>query len=748
MSAFEGVRVLDCTQGLAGPLASMLLADFGAEVLKVEPPEGDRARDDPGYLVWNRNKRRLALDLGSPADRQRLEPLLAAADIAFFDHAPSRLTALGLAAGEVMSRHPRLVHVWTPPYGVTGRWSELPAHHASLTGMTGSAFRQGAYADQPVWHVAQIAHHTQGVMAASAAGAALIQRDALGRGRSLVVSGFHAMAETSSPMAIIGTPPMPRGRPLGGAPNYRLYQCGDGEWLFLATLFARFFQSAMEVLGLEHLPAGMDVAPAIQAVLLTRPRAHWLELFREHDVPAGPVGRREDFLKSEIITANGLRAELAHPGLGAVEMVGAPATLHETPAAVRALMTDATQADIDSFVRPRPSAEPLEQPAGPPLSGVKVLDLGSVIAGAYAATILANLGADVVKVESREGDPFRYAPSFINFNRGKRGLGIDLKSPEGRETFIDMARSADVVIDNYRLGVRRRLGIDYDVLAQVNPRLVSLSINTYGSKGSEAHLPGFDPLLQARSGLMAAQGGDGEPVFHAIPVNDVATAAMGAFAVIAALHARQRTGCGQNVETSLAAQAALYQSGDLVDYEGRPPRRQGARDCIGFAALDRFYQARGGWLTLACTRPAHFAALARALGHPDWIDRWGGAAALSEPRNGELADAIEAAFAQIGRDEVLETLFEAGVPVAPVLRGEEALRCDFLWDNHCYELRAHPIEGELIASQGFAAFDGETLRFERLEPGIGEDSVEVLTDYGAAPERIAELARAGVIFGS
>ena len=285
-----------------------------------------------------------------------------------------------------------------------------------------------------------------------------------------------------------------------------------------------------------------------------------------------------------------------------------------------------------------------------------MLDLGSVIAGTYAGAILANFGADVVKVESQEGDAFRYAMGFINYNRGKRGLGLDLKTAAGQELFHDLARQADVVLDNFRLGVRERLGIDYAALAPLNPRLISCSINTYGSRGRDAGLPGFDPLLQARSGLMWAQGGDGErgddeggdgePVFHAIPVNDVATAAMGAFAIIAALHARELTGRGQDTETSLAAQSALYQSGDLTWYEGRPPLAQGGRDCVGFTALDRFHRCADGWLTLAVTTTKQFDDLTRALEHPEWAERWSGAVALAEPRDGELAAEVARALAE------------------------------------------------------------------------------------------------------
>ena len=747
MSAFGGIRVLDCTQGLPGPLASMLLADFGAQVLKLEPPQGDRARGQPGYLTWNRNKKRLTLDVASAAERERLDRLLAAADIAVFDHSPRDIEALELDGETLTRRHPRLIHLWTPPYGTTGRWSELPAHHATLTGLTGSAFRQGAYADQPVWHVAQIIHHAQGVMAASAAGAALIQRGAEGRGRAVTVSGLHASAETCCPVSHVGLPGIGRGHPLGGSVSYRLYRCGDGEWLFLATLFAHFFQRAIRALDLEHTSPSVDIGAAIQARLASGPRAHWLALFRDHDVPAGAVDHREQFLDSEIIRANELVAELDYPEHGPVRMVGVPARLHETPGSVRHPILPATDADLAAFTAPRASPQQPQARSGPPLAGIRVLDLGSVIAGTYAATILANFGADVVKVESQDGDPFRFALAFVNYNRGKRGLGLDLKAPAGKALFLDLARQADVVVDNFRLGVRERLGIDYAALAPLNPRLVSCSINTYGSRGPDARLPGFDPLLQARSGLMWAQGGDaGEPVFHAIAVNDVATAAMGAFAVIAALHARETTGRGQNCETSLAAQGAFFQSGDLTSYAGRPPLAKGGRDCVGFSALERFHRCADGWITLAATTAKYFGDLARALDRPQWTQRWDAAAALAEPRDGELAAELAAAFAALGRDAAVDLLCDAGVPAAPVLRGEAVQRADYFWDNRYFELRSHPQEGELVTSRGFADFDGAPLRFERLHPELGEHGVEVLQEYGVPRERIVELAREQVIF--
>ena len=748
MSAFDGIRVLDGSQGLSGPMATMLLADFGAEVLKLEPPGGDRARAQPGYIAWNRNKHRLTLDLANRNDREQLDALLPAADVVVFDHGPSALAALGLDAATLTAANPRLIHLWVPPYGTTGAWSDLPAHHASLTGLSGAAFRQGSYADQPVWYVAPLVQYAQATLAAAAAGAALLERSSSGLGQAVVVSGLHAMAETGCPLSALGGEPRGGGHPLGGGASYRLYQCGDGQWLFLGTLFSNFFANALEALDLAGAEV-WDIGAAIQDRLLTGSRDHWLALFREHEAPAGPVDQRGDWLKSDIAAANALAVTLDHPTLGPVEMPGVLAKLDLTPGSVRHFAQEATPERLAAFAAPRPpSPAARSKRRALPLAGVKVLDLGTVVAGAYAAAILANFGADVVKVEPAEGDPFRSGgPGFINYNRGKRGLGVNLKAPAGRQLFLDLARSADVVLDNYRLGVRERLGIDYAALKAVNPRIISCSANTYGSKGADARLPGFDPLLQARGGMMAAQGGeDSEPVFHTIPINDVATAALTAFAIIAALNAREITGAGQNVETSLAAATTLYQFGELTAYEGRPPNPPGSRDCTGFTALDRYYRCQDGWLTLACANAAQFDALATALGRPDWLERWDAAAALAESRDGALAAEIAAALGARRRDEAIDALTAAGLATLPVMRDDEVQRTEFFWENGYFELHAHPYYGELVASRGFAEFNGAPARFDRLHPELGEHGVEVLTDYGIPRERIIELARARVIF--
>ena len=746
--AFANVRIVDTAQGLAGSVAAMLLADHGAEVLKIQPP-GTSESWSPRRLGADRNKRSLTLDLTRAKDRKRLESLLATTDVLVSDGGPLHRDRLGLQGAALTGRHPRLITLWTPPFGPTGEWSELPPHHAMLTGLTGASMRQGAWTDQPIWHVAQIAHYAQAVLGASAVGAALFARHASGAGQTVTVSGFHAMAQVACPIAEPGAGALGRALPTGSSPSYRLYRCGDDRWLFLGALFSHFFTRAAQALELKG-PEIYDPGAAIASRLASAPRDHWLELFRAHDVPAGPVEDRDDWLKHEICRANELCVQLNHPDVGTIRMPGVTARLEATPGAVRHLLQTCDEADLTAFSSPRPaqsSPATAGQPPARPLEGVRVLDLGTVIAGTYAASILANFGADVVKIEPPEGDPFRFAMTgFINYNRGKRGLGLDLKAPAGRKAFLDMAAKADVVLDNYRLGVRERLGIDHAAVRAVNPRLISCSANTYGSRGDHARLPGFDPLIQAQSGLMAAQGGDSAPVFHTIPVNDVATAALTAFAVIAALHARASTGEGQVVETSLAAASTLFQFEDLVAYNGRPKAQIGCRDCPGFSALDRYYSASDGWLTLNARAPGQFERLAKALGRPEWLSRWPGQTSLEEPRDGNLSLEISITLEEMAREAALKALAAAGVPATPVLTPGEAAGCETLWENGYYEIFSHPQWGELVGSRGYAEFDGTPARFACLEPGLGEHGAEVLLDYGFSRDRIVALAREGVIF--
>ncbi len=281
--------------------------------------------------------------------------------------------------------------------------------------------------------------------------------------------------------------------------------------------------------------------------------------------------------------------------------------------------------------------------------------------------------------------------------------------------------------------------------ASINPRIISCSVTGYGLRGPLANDPGFDPLVQARSGMMHMQGGDDEPVFYQVAVNDSASAMMAAFGIVTALVARERTGVGQDVQTCLANQSIICQSGEATWYEGRPANPVGARDCLGTSALSRLYRCADGWIAIACSATEQFGQVALALGHPEWCGRMTAERALAEPVEGALAELIAAALAEVPRDEAIDRLLVRGVPAAPALTIDDFFADPWVAQNEYFESFDHPQFGPIRAPRTYAAWGRTPGGLARRSPLLGEHSLEVLRDYGFDEARIAKLVEAGVV---
>ncbi len=240
--------------------------------------------------------------------------------------------------------------------------------------------------------------------------------------------------------------------------------------------------------------------------------------------------------------------------------------------------------------------------------------------------------------------------------------------------------------------------------------------------------------------MQQAQGGQDEPVLHTIPVNDVATAAVVSMAVVAALNARERTGEGQEIITSLMAQSLTFQIAEVVDYAGRPPNDLGGRDCLGPRALHRFYECADGWLALVCDSEGAAQALGRALGVSV------GDEPLTAPRDGQLAQTIAEALTAWPRDIAVEILLGAGVAAAPALRGAEAMDSEWLWSNRTLEIWKHPRLGDVCGVRSYADFSRTPAGFRRPTLDLGEHSSELLREFGISEDRIAELLAVGAVF--
>ena len=240
--------------------------------------------------------------------------------------------------------------------------------------------------------------------------------------------------------------------------------------------------------------------------------------------------------------------------------------------------------------------------------------------------------------------------------------------------------------------------------------------------------------------MMAAQGGTDDPILYTPAVNDVATASVVTASVVAALNAREQTGEGQEIISSLMAQSLLFQLSEMVTYAGRPANDEGGRDCLGLRALHRYYACADGWIGMVCETEVEAQGVAATLG----IDL--GSAPLAAPRDGEVAGRMEAALADRTRTEVLDALLAAGVACAPVLRFDEAMASAFVRENGWYDSWVHPRLGPAVSARSYGDFSRTPTGFGHPTPDLGEHTVEVLGDYGIAPERIAALLASGAVF--
>lgn len=385
-----------------------------------------------------------------------------------------------------------------------------------------------------------------------------------------------------------------------------------------------------------------------------------------------------------------------------------------------------------------------------PLEGITVLDITTMINGPYCAMLLAEMGAEVTKIEPPDGDPWRaVVGGFVGVNRGKRSIVVDLKKDEGRQIAYDLVAHTDILVENARWGVWHRLGMDYDTLEKIKPDIIYLSIIGYGSTGPLSDLPGYDPLLQARSGQMVSQGGIGKPpVFHAVPINDMAGPMLGAFGVALGLLARIRTGKGQNIQTSLANAAAALQAHQFMDYEGIEYRDHGDSDLLGLNALHRHYKTKDErWLFLLCPKEGHWKDLCGGMGlaHLRNDTRFDSAARRLE-NDESLADILGSTFSTRTLAEWMAILPQTDIPVAPGLLYAERLTDAHLKENTIFDEREHPELGWVKQVGIMPRFSEISGIIRRHAPLYGQHTEEVLSELGYTDAQIAAFVEDSVAF--
>ena len=385
------------------------------------------------------------------------------------------------------------------------------------------------------------------------------------------------------------------------------------------------------------------------------------------------------------------------------------------------------------------------------LDGIRVIDLSRVIAGPWCGALLADLGADVIKVEDTgPGDESRTWPphkdgeaaAYLLFNRNKRGLALDLKTPEAVEVVKRLVKDADVVIENFRTGTMESFGLGYDVLSRINPRLIYCSVSAFGRTGPRKDSPGYEALMQAFSGIMSITGEPGgQPVRAGVSFLDLTTGILCALGVSNAIIQRGRTGLGQRVDGSLLETAvsllAFHAEGYLLT--GALPRALGS----GHPSLSpyRNFKCRDGqWIFIAAANDRFWQKLAKALGLSDLA---------ADPRfeknqgrvanRGELEGILEATIGALDREPLLKRLEEADVPATPVNTVDQVMNDPQTAERGIVQRVTHPKLGEIPVV-------GTPLHFSRMSPGVrraaplrGEHTDTILADLGYSAAEIRTL---------
>jgi crotonobetainyl-CoA:carnitine CoA-transferase CaiB-like acyl-CoA transferase len=389
-----------------------------------------------------------------------------------------------------------------------------------------------------------------------------------------------------------------------------------------------------------------------------------------------------------------------------------------------------------------------------PLYGYRIVDLTSNVSGPLATMILADQGADVIKVEPPDGgDATRaggrrragFTASFLNNNRNKRSIVLDLKKPAAVEALLRLAASADVFVQNFRPGVAERLGVGEEPVRAVSPKIVYVSISGFGEKGPFAAKPAYDPVIQGFSGLATVQAGSDEvrPRLLRTILPDKLTAITASQAITAALLARERTGEGQHVRLSmLEAVLAFLWASDMGDqtFVGDEPSRQEAA-----SAFDLIYETADGYMTVAALTDRQWAGLARVVEHPEWLeDKRFKTPALRQQNIDARLELTQRALMTRPAAEWLEKLTAAQVPCGPVQTRNQVIHHPQVTALGLVVETEHEKAGRLRQTRAAARFSGTPPEIRHGAPRLGEHTQEVLGELGYSAAEIAELGSTGI----
>ena len=785
-----GVRVLELSDG-RGEMCGRVLADLGAEVTLIEPPGGSRARRMPplidGHSLYfathNANKRSVVLDLATEAGREELLARAAGADILIESLGPGRLAGMGLGVERLHARHRGLVVLSLSDFGHSGPYRDYQGSHSVLMALGGVLARSGIKGQRPLLPPGQLGHEMAAVQAAWVALMAYLQAQRTGHGDHLDFSLLDATIQVIDPgMGVTGSAAAgrsalelaPRGRPPVGT-GYPIFRCADGH-VRICVLNPRQWQGMCGWLGDDHpftdpsyghigkrFKVIKDINALIAQQFKDQPAAELVREGQRRGVPIAAVATLADALRDEQFLAREVFAPVVLPngaqGLaprGYLFVDGQPAGIR-TPAPA---LGEGGALPIVQNARPRNDGADAKG-SSRPLAGIRVLDLGVIVAGAELGRLLADQGAEVIKIESKAfPDGLRQGQgneamtiSFAQGSRGKRSFGLNLRSPQGIELFKQLVAVSDVVVSNFKSGTMDSLGIGYEVLKAVNPRIVFAVSSALGATGPRSRSMGYGPLVRAASGLTSLWRYpeiEGSFSDSTTIVPDHFAGRISAMAIAALLVRRLRTGMGGFIDVAQAEAGIGALATDVLRESMRPGSVQPSGNSDEFEAPSGVFPCAGDdeWCVVSVRDSQDFKALCEAIERRDLLGDARFADSAGRVAHREALDAALTAWTvRRSPQEVMELLQAWRVPAARMLRLDDYLQNPHFSARRLFRTFHQPgLDAPMITENGPVAFSRLPEPDLRPAPFMAQHTVDIArSTLGLSESEIDALISDGVL---